>query len=278
MDTNYTSIYKIAKELYKEDIENGEYVTDNFNDYYGRVLKKFKEILSGLGMDYEVLKNIDEDEYRIALSQKENVKEMIRSYKNKPMRLARNKKFDEVSTNDLKLIVDNLDNVLKESLDNNRYDKEISSIYLTTRIAYNEKVNNLKKDGIGEILSDIEYLKPLELDKTLSEMDKIALLNYYIKLIGETSFKFRSIVNKLSDIRESEVVDIGCDMAEKSVDENRIEEEFGSRIMESTIAIWEAEKLFEDELIEKYTKIKNKIPKHELDAIERLLKERGRIE
>lgn len=272
-NNNYISMYKISEELYQEGIKSGETVSYQFSDYYSGVMKKFKEILSGIGVDYESLKNLDEGEYKIALNQKETVKEMIRSYKSKPMRLARQKKFDEVSLDDLKSIIDKVDKVIMESLDDNKYDKEISNIYLNTRVGYKEKVNQLRKDGIGKILSDTEYLKPLELDKTLSEMDKMALLNYYNQLIIETSFKFRAIVNKLSDIRESEVVDIGCDIVENSV-----QEEFWSRIMDSSIAIWEAEKLFEDELILKYKKIKNRIPKEELEAIERLLRERGRMD
>ncbi|MGV8980539.1 hypothetical protein [Clostridium sp.] len=269
----YISMYKISRELYDEDIKN-EQTVDTFENYYSGVMKKFKEILSGLGVDYNNLKKTDEAGYKIALSQKENVKEMIRSYKSKYVKLARKKKFNEMSTENLKDIINNVDTIISESLDNNEHYKVLSNIYMTTRIAFDEKVSELTKEGIAQIIKDIEDLKPISLDITISEMDRIALLNYYLQLIKQNSCKFKRIIELVNDIRENEIIDASSEMVTQKLNDDKIDKKFGST-MDSSIVIWEAERIYDNELISIYEGIKHKVPKGELEAFEKFLEGRN---
>lgn len=247
---------EICEELSKEK----NLVFYDKKEYYRDVLKKIVEIFTKLGVDKEMLKN-EKGEYRICISQKEKLKDLINSYTSPAMKLVRKNKFEEMNLQELQHIIAQVESILKSSVDYEEYLKQQSMIYNTTSYPYLKTREEVRLEGIQQVVKDMEDIKPIFNDKSLNLMDKVHLLYYYKQLIQEVSMQWREIVDILSENRKEEIRKNSMQLAEEGLSDEEIEKVFSDIISDSPKALIEAVQIYQEEI---YLK---SIKKMELQAI-----------
>jgi hypothetical protein len=209
----FISLYKICEELFKEKKDKHD-----FENYYREVLKKVKEIFIKMGVDNEVLKKVEGGNYSICINQKEKMKQLIESYTSPSMKLVRKNKFEDIPISDLQSIVVQIEEIIKGTLDDEQYQEERNRMYMVTKYPFLKKMDEVRKEGITQVIKDMEEIKPIFKGAGLNEMDKVYLLNYYKDLLINASSKWRSVVEILSENRINEINELCMSIDEKSLD------------------------------------------------------------
>lgn len=229
----YITVYEICKVLHEE-----EKIPYEFEEYYKIILKKVKDIFIKMGIDTNSLKTGERGSYQISINQKDEFKKIIKAYTSKPLRLIRKSEYEKLSIDELHKLVSIIDEIIKNTLSEEKYKEQLSSMYMLTRCSFLKTMEEVRTEGIGRIISDIESIKPLLLDMTLNETDKICLLEYYIKLIHNISSHWKRIVENFSYIRLEEIEEISLINMDK--EEELSNTEFFSMITDPKTALFHA--------------------------------------
>lgn len=208
------SLYEICNELYssqnnedngKQD-ENKQYTAhDSRHHFYIEQKKRFKEMLTCLGVNVDVLKP-DNKAFVIPAEQKDQVIKLLKSYTLPEMKKIRKRAYIEVDYKEIEEFVKMVDLILDERLfGENRYD-QLAYMQVITRYKVNEVMQNVRNEAINEIIGTIQELFPIETKSMLNDPDKIGLLSYYKQILIDVNLKFLKVTEIVSDLRYGSLV------------------------------------------------------------------------
>lgn len=205
---NKVSLRDICKSLYENEfgLNEGDYKNhgDHFEDYYKGCLKKVKDIFGKFGINNDVLKD-NKGKYLINSNQRENISELITSYTSKSMKKIRKLKFEEIAIGELEVKYSLVESILKESLNEELFQEELIKMDLITNYHLLKGISEVEKEGLEEVKSNIDEIKPFITEKFLNQEDKVMLLNFYNELIKNTSNMWKDIVEIYCEVREVEM-------------------------------------------------------------------------
>jgi hypothetical protein len=273
------SLSEIIKEMFDDmqkeyKSKNGEEKDIIYSNYYDTNKDRFKEILTILGVDNEVLKKINKNEYEIPKSKKNIVKKLLNDYTKKPMKnYIRKKKFDEVQLDNLQEIVADVESLLKGKLEEEKYINERNKMYFNTRYPIRKAIEDTKKEAVEQILEDIEEIKPIfaENNETLNDSDKIYLINYYKDLLKQVSSQWKQIVENVNDIRLQEITEISEQSLNNEIDDEDAYEELSELMDDSRAVVWQAIMEYKGEIDENKIRKLKKPSKKDLEEVKKLI-------
>ncbi|WP_431085899.1 hypothetical protein [Paenibacillus sp. 8b26] len=230
---------KIGEELFQESGKEERY--KNLDDYDFEEKKKdfikaqrndFLLILRILGVDTEIFKHPDRNEYSLPKSQKESIKMLLSFRSGKTIQAFRkfysdlksfdlekqltneeinflrerykteSKKFD---LSELKTIVDLVALILKDGTTPLQYNHYVEKMYNLTRVHLTQATKMIEQELVPFVTEKIDRLFPILKNYSLNDADKVELLRFYKDLIVKINHDFNSIVNIADDIRSSEI-------------------------------------------------------------------------
>lgn len=225
-ENSFTSLYKICEELFEEKAQEekkklGENFTErSFQNYYNKKKSNFKEIITSLGINADVLKKVDDDSFEIPVKNKEIVKKLLLNYTSKTMKKIRNKEFTDISTEELEQVIKDVESIMEGKVTGKEYELERNRMYFLTRYPITKTISGIKEELINQLVRNIEKMIPIITEYTLNDEDKLNLLYFYKFRLQEIQDEMKSVIQYMSDYRTDEIFDFNKDMIEQGSDTN----------------------------------------------------------
>ncbi|TBL77424.1 hypothetical protein [Paenibacillus thalictri] len=210
------SLYEICNEYFssKNDKENAkqkkdqtETAFDPKHHFYIEQKKRFKEMLSCLGVNVDVLKP-ENQAFAIPAEHKDQVIKLLKSYTSPAMKKIRKKAYSEVDYKEVEAFIKIVDLILDERLfGKDRYD-QLARMQVLTRYKVNEAVQQVRNEAVNEIIGSIQELIPIVTESMLNDPDKIGLLSYYKQILITANHHFRKVTEIVSDLRYSSLSEL----------------------------------------------------------------------
>lgn len=215
MQSKMISFYSVCKEMFEEQGMAG-----SFENYYDMQKKRYKEILSSVGIDVDNLKSEERGSILVAESKKENVKNLLLQYTEKTMKYIRMKQYSDIPNELLNEVIGEVEEIVTGTLEGAEQNEEIGRMYMVTRVKLDEAIEHLKQNAIKRIQEDLENLRTfarrkgklrsvqIEGARMLSENDKIALVECYESILDEARERFNWIAREVEDRRNAELIEL----------------------------------------------------------------------
>ncbi|SMB82724.1 hypothetical protein SAMN00017405_0958 [Desulfonispora thiosulfatigenes DSM 11270] len=220
----FVSLYKICEELFEEKSQKEkekskeDFEEKSFQNYYNKQKSRFKEILTSLGIDINVLRKVEDDTFEIPVEKKKIVKKLLHNYTSKVMKKVRKKDFTGIPIKELKQIIGDVELIMDGKVDDGKYQLERNRMYFLTRYSVAKVISDIKEDLLKQIETDIEEMIPIVTEYTLNDEDKINLLRFYKMRLKEMHEEMKSIVQYVSDYRLDELFNISQEMIEQGIE------------------------------------------------------------
>ncbi|WDM22279.1 hypothetical protein [Paenibacillus polymyxa] len=230
---------KIGEELFQESDKEEKYkkldpydLEEKKKDFIKAQRYDFLLILRILGVDTEIFKHPDRNEYSLPESQKGSIKKLLSFRSGKTIQAFRkfysdlksfdlekqltneeinflrerykteSKKFD---LSELEAIVDLVALILKDGTTPLQYNHYAEKMYNLTRVHLTQATKMIEQELVPFVTEKIDRLFPILKNYSLNDADKVELLRFYKDLIVKINHDFNSIVNIADDIRSSEI-------------------------------------------------------------------------
>ena len=212
------SFASICRELHAQQCPGRE-----FKDYCDEQLGRFSEIMKELGINIQTFRKTTSNSFELPASRKEEVKWLLQNYTTSTMKKLRKGKLRELPHDDLKEIVHNAEDIIKDKFDGKLRYQELAKMYIKTRTKIDEAINNLERTAIARIQSDVENLRTYvhqdkKIQRTLNESDRIGLINYYTQLLENTSDQFKAVTSEVDEFRRIELAEITYRMSDEKLE------------------------------------------------------------
>lgn len=246
MEKEYDSLYQIIKEFAEEEkavakdsarplVVDGKIMDQVKFETYRRVRQKYLVEIFEIAGFLEQFKFITssntgssqkEVEYRIPKAQKVYVKFLLRQYSSAVSKAIRKNKLDEIKTEKVQEIFDELEKIINEHVPDADHEKELVNAYaitqLQSRTAFDkveigllklmgDDLSQIKLRPVSEISKDTRLSKSGEvLDKELrigNDSDAAFLMYYYYHLLQRQSEIWNQIVDKVAELRFEEITE-----------------------------------------------------------------------
>ncbi|MBY6088505.1 hypothetical protein [Priestia flexa] len=283
--TNFISLYKICEELFVEKVQEEKKILGedfdekSFQNYYNKKKSNFKEIITSLGIDTDVLKKVDDDSFEIPVRNKEIVKKLLHNYTSKTMKKVRKKEFTDISSEELEQVIKDVESLMDGKVTGEQYELERNRMYFLTRYPITKTIAGLKEELVNQMVLDMEKMIPVVtevpddtfiIEHALNDEDRLHLLHYYKCRLQDVQEEMKSVVQYLSDYRTDEILDISADMIKQEGD---VEENFRQQELdldESWEIIFEAAQSYRDERFKNKLRKLNRPTPEELEEVKKI--------
>ncbi|SDM42708.1 hypothetical protein [Sediminibacillus halophilus] len=217
------SIYGIVEEVLEEGTSSVE-ISKQTSAYS----RKFKEILNGLRIDPQYFKKqgSKKSEYEIPIEAKGAVKNLLLSYTSSPMKSVRKGKFEHLTFQDLKGIVECIKILLSYTLQGKTLLVELNKLDTLTQFNVKKSFSQMKDESIKELIEETESMLCPNFNNMLNQEDRVFLTNHYMLEIKHLNKRLREIIDIVHELREEEVLltsDLKSKQGEITAKEERLE-------------------------------------------------------
>jgi len=261
---------EIILEIFTEEGNTDSHYND-FKLYYKEQKKRLIQIITSLGIEPSTLKEIDGVRFCISEKGKGIIKDLLSKYKTKTMKEIRKSNFKNISLEELTPILKQAEQLVGTKLDGERLKREIGEMYVITRFEMKKTLEEMHKTVLKQITDNIDRQFPIVTMKNLNDSDKIHLLQLYKQMLTETSKKWSSILDIVSELRAKEIEEISWGMAESEepLTEEKLDKLMPLMFDEIGSVIWDAVSIYNQDIKEEAM---SPVPKPSLDEIERVMK------
>ncbi|MDU4853951.1 MAG: hypothetical protein E6X72_06095 [Clostridioides difficile] len=273
IESRYVSLYSICRELFEEQGKASKGIS--FENYYNEQVERFKEILQSLGVNPNSIRNPKDKSFQIPEGKKEYVKGLLREYTSSTMKKVRKKQLPQMPFEEMKPIIENIEDFVNDRLDGKQQTKELTKVYVQSRYVVKEAIEQVRSNAIDKILSDIDGFLPLFIEETLNDVDKSVLLKYYIELLNDASEKWKKVINIASEIREEEIFEQSKkELKNGNINLNvDISDMDALNLKDSNKILRESIEVYEEQEREKITRKYKQPSKQEMNNVKELLEE-----
>jgi len=214
------SFYNLVKEIEEEkNIKSGiqeKIPSDILSTKTSMYSRYFKEILNGanIGLDYF---QTEKNNYEIPLEAKGAVIKLLQMYTSKPMKAIRKSKFEYLTYQEMKEIVDCLEILLCSKLQGNTLLLELDKLAFFMKHPLKAAISELEEESLEELMNDAKEMLSTNaaLDIQLNQRDRTVLMKYYNHEIKKLNMGLRRIVEIVKELREEEILQISDEATEK---------------------------------------------------------------
>lgn len=133
--------------------------------------------------------------------------------------------LEKLDLAEIRDVIGNISSILKGQLEGSDLQLELNNLYRNSMFIFKEMLDDFNSKTVPSIIEEAKNtVYFLQSGTTLNDLDRLALLQYYMSLISHTNDQFRKVMNIAAELRDEELIDITF------VPDNTSEEQVASQL------------------------------------------------